>query len=167
MTIGGVEYEFTATPRGAGARGGGTAPAARKVATGNLPPLPDEYKTMIVTPCKFWTKDGVSAPKPGRDGKMREGRPWTVFIFRDMDDEDVSFATFDVELGALAEKLCKAGKQVRVAYTQGDRGFQFVGLPQSEAEPEGESEPAAQEQSDPETPPPSSDTSGKDDDLPW
>lgn len=167
MTIGGVEYDFTATPRGAGNRGGAAQAVARKVATGNLPPLPDEYKTMMVTPCKFWTKDGVSAPKPGRDGKMREGRPWTVFIFRDMDDEDVSFATFDLELGALAERLCKEGKRVRVAYTQGERGFQFVGLPQSEAEPEGESEPAAQEQGEPEQPQPEDRGRADDDNLPF
>lgn len=168
MTIGGVEYDFTATPRGAGARGGGAAPAARKQATGNIPPLPGEYKTMMVTPCKFWTKDGVSKPREGRDGKMREGRPWTVFVFRDMTDEEVSFATFDVELGALAERLCREGKEVRVAYTQGEKGFQFVGLPASDEDGvEQESEPAEQAPSEPEQQQPEDRGRGDDDNLPF
>lgn len=165
MTIDGVEYEFTARAKG----GKGAAErVARPQATGNLPALPDEYQTMVVTPCKFWTRDGVSKPSVGRDGKERPGRPWTVFVFRDMDDEDLSFATFDVELGALAEKLCKEGKRVRVAYTQGERGFKFVGLPASvdEAEPEEEM-PPAQEAAEVEQPQPEDRGRADDDNLPF
>ncbi len=121
MTIGGVRYEFVATLADGGSPGKSSAsPGKRSAPTGILPALPDYYRVQTVRLVRYGNKDGESAKGP-----------WTRHFAKDA-DTGTFYSTFDTNLGAEMKKIQDRKEDVRIAYTENDRGRTFVGYPASD-----------------------------------
>ncbi len=136
MEIDGVRYNFVGTAEGTSAAAQDSRQPGYRGGE-SLPPLPNEYRSDTFRFVRSGKKEGTNA-------RGLFTRYWAKT------DEDEFIGTFDHKLGAELIRIAGGNEPVRIAFTENDRGKDFVGYPASDRPAD---EPAARPASKPsETP---------------